>query len=69
MTLISIITLLVSIMILIEWYYHQKDLNDDFEFFYTYGEHLDDQKYLREQGRTILIASIYNALLAIGNLF
>ena len=69
MTPISIITLLVSIMLLIALYYHTKDLNEDFEFFCMYGEHLYDPKGLEERGNILFWVSIGNLVLALLNLF
>ena len=69
MTLISIITLLVSIMLLIALYYHKKDLDDNFEFLCTFGEHLYDPKKLKERGKILFWVSIGNLILALLNLF
>jgi hypothetical protein len=68
MTLISIITLLVSIALLIALYYHEKDLNEDFEFFCLYGEHLYDQEKLKERGKILLWVANGNLILALFNL-
>lgn len=69
MTPISIITLLVSIMLLIALYYHKKDLEDDWEFFWTYGENLYDPQYLKERGNILYRIAIGNLILALLNLF
>lgn len=69
MTPIIIITLLVSIMLLIALYYHEKDLNEDFEFFWTYGEHLYNPQNLKKRGKILFWVSIGNLILALLNLF
>lgn len=69
MTPISIITLLVSIALLIALYYHKKDLNDDFEFLCTFGEHLYDPKKLEERENILFGIAIGNLVLALLNLF
>lgn len=68
MTPISIITLFVSITLLISLYYHKKDLNDDLEFLWMYGEHLYDPKGLEERGNILFWVSIGNFFLALFNL-
>ena len=69
MTLISIITLLVSIMLLIALYYHNKDLNDDFEFFCLYGEHLYNPQGLEEREKILFWVAVCNLVLVLFNLF
>lgn len=69
MSLISIITLLVSIMLSIALYYHEKDLKDDFEFFCSYGEHLYNPQNLKKRGNILFWVSIGNLILALLNLF
>ena len=69
MTLISIITLRVSIMLLIAVYYHNKDLNDDFEFFCLYGEHLYDPQGLEERKKILFWVAVCNLVLVLFNLF
>jgi hypothetical protein len=68
MTLISIITLLVSIALLIALYYHEKDLKEDFEFFWTYGEHLYNPQNLKKRGKILFWVADYNFYLALLNL-
>ena len=68
MTLIKIITLTVGIMLLIALYYHKKDLNDNFEFLCTFGEHLYDPKKLEERGKILFWVAVCNLFLALGNL-
>lgn len=67
MTPISIITLLVSIMLLIDLYLYKKDLKDDFEFLCEYGEHLYDPQGLKERGNILFWVSIGNFVLALLN--
>lgn len=69
MTPIIIITLLFSILLLIALYYHNKDLNDDFEFFCLYGEHLYNPQSLKERGKILLWVAKGNLILALFNLF
>lgn len=67
MTLISIITLLVSITLLIAWFLHNKALNDDFEFFCSYGEHLYNPQNLKERENILFWVSIGNLVLVLFN--
>lgn len=69
MTYITIITLAVGIMLLTALHLYKKDIEEDFEFFHLYGEHLYDQNELKQRGKFLFWVSIGNALLAIGNLF
>jgi hypothetical protein len=68
MTPIIIITLLVSIMLLIALYYHNKDLNDDFEFFCLYGEHLYDQEKLKKREKILFLVVVCNFVFVLLNL-
>ena len=69
MTPISIITLFVSIALLIALYHHKKDLEIDFEFLCTFGEHLYDPQGLKERGNILFRIAIGNLVLALLNLF
>ena len=68
MTLISIITLLVSIMLLIALFLHQKTLNEDYNCYCLTGKHLYDPKKLKERGNTLFWVAVCNLFLALGNL-
>lgn len=69
MTPISFITLPVSIMLLIALFLHKKALNEDFEFFCLYGEHLYNPQNLKERGNILYRIAISNLVLALLNLF
>ena len=69
MAVISVITLVVAIVLLIALYNHKKDLDDNFEFLCTFGEHLYDPKKLEERGKILFWVSIGNFVLALLNLF
>lgn len=69
MTPVSIITLLISIMLVIALYYHDKDLKEDYNYYCLTGEHLYDQEKLKERENILFWVSIGNLILASLNLF
>ena len=68
MSLISFITMLVSIMLPIGLFLHEKALNDDYNCYRLTGEHLYDQDKLKERGNILFWVAVCNLFLALGNL-
>ena len=67
MTLISIITLLVSIMLLIAWFLHNKALNEDYNYYRLTGEHLYDPQGLEEREKILFWVAFCNLVLVLVN--